>query len=97
MVVCADGGANRLYDALGASEGSRDQMLPDFIVGDLDSLRPEVEQFYRERGERTVIERLEDQDYNDMEKAIEFILSRRGANELRCKIVVYGAFGGRMD
>lgn len=42
--ICADGGANRLYDSL--SEQDRRRYLPDLIKGDLDSLRQDVEAFY---------------------------------------------------
>ena len=42
--VCADGGANRLYDSL--SDGDRGDYIPQYIVGDLDSLRSEVRHFY---------------------------------------------------
>lgn len=39
MVVCADGGANRLYQYC-------ESVMPDIIIGDLDSLRAEVRQHY---------------------------------------------------
>ena len=54
--VCADGGANRLFDELPRmlpgqpAEAVRAQYLPTVIKGDLDSIRPDVLQFYRQRG-----------------------------------------------
>lgn len=44
--ICADGGANRLYEYC---EGD-DKLIPDFIVGDLDSAKEEVLEFYKSRG-----------------------------------------------
>ena len=38
-IACADGGANRLYDEM---EGL---VIPNAVIGDLDSLRPDVEFF----------------------------------------------------
>lgn len=43
-VVCADGAANRLYDY---SQSDKLKFLPHFIVGDLDSLKMNVAEFYR--------------------------------------------------
>jgi thiamine pyrophosphokinase len=54
--VCADGGANRLYDELPAmlpgqsADAVRSAYLPTAIQGDLDSIRPDVLDFYRSRG-----------------------------------------------
>jgi thiamine pyrophosphokinase len=45
LKVCADGGTNRLYDSL--SESERAMYIPDFIVGDLDSLRSDVAAYYQ--------------------------------------------------
>ena len=84
---------------------------PHAIVGDLDSIRPEVKAFY-ERAGSTLVE-VHDQDMNDFEKSIRYVLQgnrqdRESANttaesegeqvsEDRRKIVAYGAFGGRID
>jgi thiamine pyrophosphokinase len=44
--ICADGGANRLYDSL-KPENIVSNYIPNYIVGDLDSLRDDVRDFYR--------------------------------------------------
>lgn len=72
LAICADGGANRLYDglqALGPSMVSK--CVPTFIKGDLDSLRPDVEGFYRSSKCRVV--RDPDQDTNDLEKCLQLV------------------------
>jgi hypothetical protein len=54
--VCADGGANRLFDELPAMlpsqapDAVRAAYLPTAIKGDLDSIRPDVLSFYSQRG-----------------------------------------------
>lgn len=54
--ICADGGANRLYDYCALWEAdlspsqARSMYTPDIIKGDLDSLRPDVKNYYIECG-----------------------------------------------
>ena len=43
--ICADGGANRLFDGLSAED--RVRYVPDAVKGDLDSVRADVRAFYR--------------------------------------------------
>ena len=47
--ICADGGANRLYDGL-VDSGDVHKYIPDMIKGDLDSLRADVKAFYSAAG-----------------------------------------------
>jgi thiamine pyrophosphokinase len=45
MKICADGGANRLFNGIEESERSR--FIPNFITGDLDSVKQDVADYYR--------------------------------------------------
>lgn len=65
--VCADGGANRLYDAT-TLIGENDALIPDLITGDLDSIRPDVRSFYEKREVPIVC--VEDQNYHDLDKSL---------------------------
>ncbi|CCH46111.1 Thiamine pyrophosphokinase [Wickerhamomyces ciferrii] len=49
LKICGDGGANRLYEYFDA-DSEREQYLPHFIVGDLDSLRDDVRDWYQSKG-----------------------------------------------
>lgn len=81
--------------------------IPDCITGDLDSIHTPVRQYYAQQGVSIVP--VDDQDTNDLDKAIMAVLRHFTANHttatmsnqpndntyIRC--VVYGAFGGRFD
>lgn len=47
--ICADGGANRLFDTCISANKNTIDFIPDFIVGDLDSARTDVIDYYRFR------------------------------------------------
>jgi thiamine pyrophosphokinase len=101
LTVCADGGANRLFDRsmeIGAQETVKP---PKYVKGDLDSLRSDVHEYYEAKG-TTVIKDL-DQNSNDMEKCLQLILQEQEAHrqktgrDERFSVMVVGAMGGRFD
>ena len=110
MVVCADGGSNRLYDVF---SNARDRMKykPHAIVGDLDSLRPDVRAFYEGAGTKVI--KVDNQMNTDFEKSILYILEQQKSEnsnaeevmqsngeievQTKNKVIAYGAFGGRID
>ncbi|KAG0298389.1 hypothetical protein BGZ96_000103 [Linnemannia gamsii] len=71
--ICADGGANRLYDLLKTDE-EREKFLPDCIRGDLDSLRDSVKEYYQSVG--VLVELIEEQYSTDFMKCVEFVRAR---------------------
>lgn len=92
FVMCADGGANRLYDMSGGG------LKPDAIKGDLDSIRPEVQCHYEKLG----VEILKDVsvDTNDLEKCLWHLkeVVEVSMPEPRFETVcVYSGLGGRFD
>jgi thiamine pyrophosphokinase len=119
LLVCADGGADRLlqYDqttaGVGAAalNGHQDQQkhqqqqhrhrhrLPDAIVGDLDSLSPDAEKHYRNRGVEVV--KNPDQYSTDFTKCLRWIRAevqrQHGSDDVPMDVVVLGGLGGRVD
>ncbi len=82
LLICADGGARHIAAA---------RLVPDVIVGDLDSLDPALAEAWRGQGCEFVVHP-KAKDETDLELA--FLLAlERGATEL----VVLGALGGRTD
>lgn len=69
--VCADGGANRLYEFFKDDRLARARYLPDYIIGDFDSLKPEVEQYYRTAG--VILIKQRSQFSTDFTKALHLI------------------------
>eukprot|EP00914_Ancora_sagittata_P002871 GHVO01006028.1.p1 GENE.GHVO01006028.1~~GHVO01006028.1.p1 ORF type:complete len:461 (-),score=70.40 GHVO01006028.1:293-1675(-) len=85
-IVCADGGANRMYDTVGES------ILPNLICGDLDSVRNDVSDHYTSLGVPHI--GVDDQDSNDCQKCLDHITGERGGVKNVCMI---GFDGGRYD
>ncbi|MCX7895228.1 MAG: thiamine diphosphokinase [Thermoanaerobaculum sp.] len=79
LLVAADGGANHL---------ARVGLRPHAVVGDLDSILPEVRAWV---GEERLVPR-PNQDFPDLHKALAFV-QERGAKTVR----VVAATGGRLD
>ncbi|MBC7765168.1 MAG: thiamine diphosphokinase [Hyphomonadaceae bacterium] len=81
-VVCADGGADYLMGT---------DVLPDVIVGDLDSITPQAVAYYEQKKVPFVTYDVH-KDLTDMEIALSYALDK-GATE----IVLLGASGSRFD
>ncbi|KAJ4783345.1 thiamine pyrophosphokinase 1 [Rhynchospora pubera] len=101
--VCADGGANRVYDDMPELFPDQDpqevrlRYTPDVIKGDLDSIRDDVKDFYLNLGVR-VVDESHDQDTTDLHKCVAYV-SNSALVEDKSKlcILVVGALGGRFD
>ncbi|KAL4792813.1 putative thiamine pyrophosphokinase [Aspergillus venezuelensis] len=91
LTVCADGGANRFYE-YAKSHGEESTDLPTTIIGDLDSINPEIRSHYERLGVEIIQD--EDQYSTDFTKSLRFIQKSRG-DEL--SILVLGGLGGRVD
>lgn len=81
-IVCADGGALYLSEA---------GILPDVLLGDMDSIAPEKERELRDRGVEILVHPAEKDD-TDMALAVRY-LAEQGAGELH----ILGGTGSRID
>lgn len=82
VILCADGGANYAYEM---------GVMPACIIGDLDSIRPEVKEFY----ETCQVEFKKfppRKDFTDMQLVLSTALER-GVDE----IILLGTLGKRLD
>lgn len=70
LVVCSDGGANRLHDYF-ANDQERGDYLPNYIVGDFDSLRDDVRSFYKSKAVKIIPQY--GQYSNDFQKSVRCI------------------------
>jgi thiamine pyrophosphokinase len=87
--AAADGGANRLHD-INKTQPDQDHDL-DIVIGDLDSLHPDVRDYWAGRG--VEISHDPDQYSTDFGKAFK----RVGTEKPNVDIVVLGGLGGRVD
>ncbi|KAF2658205.1 thiamine pyrophosphokinase-like protein 1 [Lophiostoma macrostomum CBS 122681] len=93
--ICADGGANRLYDMFeGAREPRRCEYLPDSIHGDLDSLRDDVRNYYASCG--VDVSQNPDQYSTDFGKAMVKVASKQ-PSQTQKDVLVLGSLAGRVD
>ncbi|MCJ1332903.1 hypothetical protein MMC10_009597 [Thelotrema lepadinum] len=106
QIIAADGGANRIYD-LHQSSQLDSSIHPHFIIGDFDSIRQDVKEFYEQR-EGTAFVQSSDQYSTDFTKCLKFIANGRkktepeqqhqspGASET-LSTIAFGGLGGRAD
>jgi len=79
-LICADGGAN---------SARKLKIVPDLIIGDLDSLTDETRNHFANKSEIIQINRQND---TDVEKALKFLIKKK-YNE----VILLGATGDRLD
>ncbi|RDW83745.1 thiamine diphosphokinase [Aspergillus mulundensis] len=99
--VCADGGANRFFE-WAKSRGAENTDLPTTIIGDLDSIRPELRSHYTKLGVNIVQD--DDQYSTDFTKSLRYIqqherdiLSATDHGHGHLSILILGGLGGRVD
>ncbi|KAG8933290.1 hypothetical protein FRC02_012189 [Tulasnella sp. 418] len=96
----ADGGANRVYDALG---DDRATYIPDFIKGDFDSIQDYSRNYYNSRNVKIIQD--DDQDSTDLMKCIQEIevieqnlqLNGTLSSDIRLGVIILGGITGRLD
>mgnify|MGYP000846755196 FL=1 len=79
-IICADGGANYTF---------KNKIIPDYIIGDLDSINREVYKFYKDKSKIIQIKRQND---TDIEKVIKFLISKKEK-----MAIILGGTGDRID
>lgn len=98
-IICADGGTNTCFEM---------GLIPEVIIGDLDSIREEVLEFYKNV---RVIKKIKEKDYTDFELALMYIENEKlldvttrfkSKNSIEKEsrvtpVLVVGATGNRVD
>ncbi|ETW08450.1 thiamine pyrophosphokinase [Aphanomyces invadans] len=103
FTLCADGGANKLYDYIKRdSVASAKNFVPQYIKGDLDSIRPEVASYFQLHGAQVIQD--PDQESNDLDKCLTLLQALQGdlasndqGEPIKLNVLVVGAMGGRFD
>ena len=93
--ICADGGSNVLYDSCVESGMFPAELAPHIIIGDLDSIRPDVRSFFADKG--VEIEQVIDDDTTDLEKAVLYLTTQPAVPPFLLILGSIGAHEGRVD
>ncbi|MCW8850217.1 MAG: thiamine diphosphokinase [Melioribacteraceae bacterium] len=80
FIICADGGAN---------SAKKINIIPNVIIGDLDSIAKDTEKYYSDKLEIISISRQND---TDVEKALKYLIRKKYD-----EVVFLGATGDRLD
>jgi thiamine pyrophosphokinase len=81
-IICADGGANI---------AKKLEIIPDYIIGDLDSIKKPVLSYYKKLNKTKIIKDT-NPDKTDLELAIKLAETLNPS-----KITIFGAIGNRID
>jgi len=97
--IVADGAANRFYDNC-KKESLHEVFFPDILVGDFDSIKKDVMEYYQTREVQIVHNA--SQDDTDLEKCLKHLQTKFLDEGLydqtkQYKIVIAGGLGGRLD
>lgn len=79
-LICADGGANTAFKC---------DLIPDYIIGDLDSIKPEIYDYFYDKCE---IIQIAQQNDTDVEKCLKFAVKKKFND-----VILLGATGDRLD
>lgn len=91
--ACTDGAINVLYDCV---DSAKEEFLPDFVSGDFDSARPEVLQFFRDKG--VCVVSTPDQDETDFTKCVRLLTSKVKKDQIQISaIFVHVSNDDRLD
>jgi len=99
-VICADGAANRLYEL---KEKDCKECIPDWIVGDFDSINLDVKKFYEQKCVTMNIKK--DQENSDLDKCLYMAMEEVAKVEPNDMLtgpkkfcfIILGSSGGRID
>ncbi|CAH0478807.1 unnamed protein product [Peronospora belbahrii] len=100
LTVCADGGANRLFDR-SVNIKAQELVKLHYIKGDLDSLRDDVREFFIAKG--TTVLKDPDQNTNDLDKCLQLVFQlqeemyKHQDTYSRFTVMIFGSMGGRFD
>ena len=82
IIICADGGSNNAVKM---------NLIPDYIIGDFDSIEKKTLDYFKEKGKTKLIHD-NDESKTDLELALSLAVSLEPK-----EILIFGAIGNRFD